>query len=932
MSRRLVAVLFLDLVGWTRLAERVDPEPLHQMLERYYEICSTAVEEHGGTVEKFIGDAVMAVFGASVTREDDALRALRTATQIRYAVAELGVHIHCGVASGEALVTWSSRAGLRVVGDVVNLAARLQSAAAADEVVVNETTARLVGPYYALEALEPLPLKGKADPVPAWRLGAARTTRPDPAPPMVDRQSERGRLRTALAVVARTGRPRTVAVLGPPGIGKSRLVREWHTAAPVAFGTCPSYGPDFAGTTLAEVLTALTRPGAPAHHLLAADPHLAAVLAALPLAGSQPAVEEIAWAARTVLTAAARQPLVVVWDGLEWAGPALLRTVAALVGDLRDLPLLTICVARTMPDLGVDFDDVLDVGGLGADDSFRMAALVGGEVQAHSLDLMERVTRHSAGNPLFIRLLMEAADDQVPPTVTALVGAALDRLPGDALELISRAAVVGSTFTEAQVARLGPVPSAALDVLVARQLIRRSDAAYAFVQQPVHEVCYGRLEKRERLTHHRRLADSGVSPAFHYETAVRLLTELSPDDPSSIPLAAAAGKALLDEGTVALRRRDIPAAIDLLERASALSTDGDRSVAAIRLTDAMLLAGLARRAAQTVADLAHHAAGPRDRRRYLLQHLLITTRLGESGSGGPSTGLPWREVVGDDADRVARCRAGQVRMLRCLDRGRFGAAERAARQALAHARAAGDSYEEDRLLVALCELRQWSATPITEQLVGCDELAARFADDRFLLVPVLAARARCLALIGDSAGARAALEQAAAAVSDLRLTLGGALVDQAAGLAYALEGDHRAAERRYRRAAEVVERVGQRPAALTLRAHALRERVRQHPEEPPHELAALLAQATEMDVRGRLLVLSTAVRAAAVLGEQGPADDVRVLLARTDDPCLRGDVHADLAFAARRLGRVADAEAFTVAALADFAVVGAARPAEVLCA
>jgi hypothetical protein len=276
------------------------------------------------------------------------------------------------------------------------------------------------------------------------------------------------------------------------------------------------------------------------------------------------------------------------------------------------------------------------------------------------------------------------------------------------------------------------------------------------------------------------------------------------------------------------------------------------------------------------------------------------------------------DVDADPADRRSGCRFEQLLMLRHLGNGRFGSAEQAARAALEHARAIGDDYEQDRLLVALCELRQWAPTPIAEQLAGCAELAARFAADRFLLVPVLCAQARCLALTGDPDGARTALAEAAAAVAELRLTMGQVLVDQAAGLASTLDGSPAEARGHFHRAAVALEEAGHAPSALTLRVQAARV-------GPAAEITGLLEREPEMDLRGRILCLAAAARVGATT-----ADDlfgrVAALLAGTDDPCLRGDVYFDLARAHRRLDRPVDARLMAGAAIGSYAVAGATRP------
>jgi class 3 adenylate cyclase/tetratricopeptide (TPR) repeat protein len=984
VSRRLVVVLFLDLVGWTRLAESVDPEPLQLLLERYYEICCNAVEEHGGVVEKFIGDAVMAVFGATTSQEDDAPRALRTAFQIRADVGELRtpgatplpVEVHCGIAAGEALVTHSARAGIRVVGDVVNLAARLQSKAGAGEILVNEITAHLARRHFAMAAVEPLTLKGKAEPVPAMlATGPVAADRIDDGLRMVDREPERARLRAAYERVTRERRAGVVAVLGPPGIGKTRLVREVidelraaATPPTAVIGGCPSYGPNGSYVALIQVLDELARQAPGCQDLVRANSRVAAVLASLhdasvarrdDGAGPGPGVEEVSWATRELFAAAATRPLVVVWDSLEWAGHTLLRLIGDLMDSLRDTPLLMVCVARPeLADLDVAWmrgladRDVLDVGALAPDDSARMVVSLatGGalvensavEVLAHDLDLVDRVTIYSAGNPLFIRLMVESVTpgrplDEVPASITAMVGAMLDRLPVPAQRLLGAASVIGPAFTTGQLALLDETaPAAGLDVLVERRLIRGDGepGGYRFVQQPVHEVAYGRLEKEQRLAWHRRLAERDVSPAFHFEAAVRLLTDLRPDDAELPRLAGNAAQGLLREGTAALRQRDVVAAIGLLDRALRLAPAGPdrwRSVAAIRLSDALMLSGDIGRALEVVTELARPGPDGRVERPCLVQQQVLAVRLGRVGEVAVDNLLV--ELDRDPDDRLARCRLEQLRMLLHLGSGLFGAAERAALAALEHARAIDDTYEEDRLLAALCEVRQWSPTSVVAKLAGCAELAERFAGDRYLLVPVLATRARCLALIGDPAGARAALAEAAAGVEQLRLTMGQVLIDQAAGLICSLDGAHAEAERHFRAAADALDLAGYAPVALTLLVQAARERLRRDPTAAT-EIGALLDRRAEMDVRGRLLCMSAAVRlAATVLPGAVPAGvdgglrgDVLALLDNTDDPCLRGDVYFDLAQAHRLLGSHADATAMAGAAIDCYSAVGATKP------
>ncbi|MGW1770921.1 AAA family ATPase [Streptomyces sp. NPDC002104] len=1009
MSRRLVVVLFLDLVGWTRLAERVDPEPLQRLLDEYYEICSVAVEEHGGVVEKFIGDAVMAVFGADTSQEDDAPRALRTATRIRAEVRGLRtpatgaapVEVHCGIAAGEALVTRSARAGIRVVGDVVNLAARLQSLAVAGEIIVNETVAHLARPHYTMVPVPPVALKGKSAPVPVLVVtGEAAADGAGENSLMVDRGAERHRLRRIYHRVARDRRAELVTVLGPPGIGKTRLVREAVDdlvaagATPVAvFGSCQAYGTAGNYGALVEMLDALTRRAPSCAELLRTDERIAGVLAALRDASLPrragavpgPGVEEVSWATRELLTAAARDPLVVVWDNLAWAGQSLLGLIGELMDGLRELPLLMVCVSRpelagrelpwspqapgAAPAPGPREADVIELGALVPADSARLAFSLagpgsGGEVELHGLDLagqVDRVALYSAGNPLYIRLMMDwlrngRTVDEVPPSITAMVGALIDRLPAPGRRLLGAASVIGPSFTLEQLALLGePAPAAAVAELAGQRLFRATaeEGGYRFVQQPVHEVAYGRLEKEQRVTWHRRLAEHGFSPGFHLEAATRLLGGLRPDDPQLPGLAREAAGALLGEGTVALRRRDVPTAIGLLERALVLARGGPdrcRSVAAVRLSDALMLSGDTRGALEVVEESTWRDTGTAGGTGtgaapdtapapalVRVQRLLLVARRGRV-SDADVEGL--RAVLdGEEPDRSALCRFEQLRMLIHLDHGRFGEAEEAVSAALAHARAAADAYEEDRLLVALCEIRQWSPSPMAQKLAGCAELLERFAADRFLALPALAARARCLALTGDRSGARSALTEAESVVVQLRLTMGRVLVDQVAALAASLDGEHAEAERRFGRAADALERAGYVPVALTMRVQAARECGRRdRPEEAARRIAELLARREEMDVRGRILCLTAAVLGAAARGRaepvraEVPAEVLRAevlrLLRDLDDPCLRGEVCFDLARAHRLLGEGTEARAMAGLAADSYAAVGAVKPLE----
>ena len=413
-SRKKVSILFMDIVGSTELAEHLDPEPLRQIMDRYFALASAAIAEHGGVVEKFIGDAVMAVFGAMVAREDDALRAVRAASAalagLRELSAELagthqvGLEARCGICTGDVMVITAGGVDFRVVGDAVNTAARLETAAAPGKILVDADTAALVRGHIALEAVEPLALKGKAQAVPAWRvedgepeaddgsvLGAVGASAVD----FVGRVDELEELRHVFGRVARQRRVSLVTVVGAPGIGKSRLVQEFLGGLPedtavVLAGRCSAYGRGITYKPLAEALESVpggwsglagtlagdseagrravdslasvvgTRPedAETAADREEAAPHTTpqAALQTFPRTDPRPApgpdtragVEEIAWAVRHLLEVLGRErPVVLVWEDLHWAEATMLDLIDDVAAWLTDVPVLLLCVART---------------------------------------------------------------------------------------------------------------------------------------------------------------------------------------------------------------------------------------------------------------------------------------------------------------------------------------------------------------------------------------------------------------------------------------------------------------------------------------------------------------------------------------------------------------------------------------------------------
>jgi class 3 adenylate cyclase len=337
--RKTVTVLFCDVTGSTALGESTDPEALRALLARYFERMKAIVERHGGSVEKFIGDAVMAVFGVPAAHEDDALRACRAAIEMRDALPDLGITGRIGVNTGEVVTGTEERLA---TGDAVNVAARLEQAAHPGEVLIGERTYALVKAVVEVEPIKPIELKGKAEPVPAYRLLAAEgeVVRLF-ASPMVGREAELMRLRSAFAQAVHDRSCQLFTVLGSAGVGKSRLAAEFLGSgeARVVRGRCLSYGD---GITYWPAVEILKQMGS------LPDADAARPLRSLLGETDAPAsADEIAWGFRKLMEQEAQaQPLVCVFDDLHWAEETLLDLVEHVADLSRDAPILLLCMAR----------------------------------------------------------------------------------------------------------------------------------------------------------------------------------------------------------------------------------------------------------------------------------------------------------------------------------------------------------------------------------------------------------------------------------------------------------------------------------------------------------------------------------------------------------------------------------------------------------
>ena len=584
--RKVVSVVFCDLSGSTALGERTDPEALRSRMRGYYEQMREILERHGGTVEKFIGDAVMAVFGVPVAHEDDALRAVRAAWEMREAVPKLGLEARIGVNTGEVV---AGEGDALVTGDAVNLAARLEELAQPGEVLVGIETQRLVRDAVRVEPLR-LAAKGKAEPVDAFRLrdvdlkadAFARRLETQ----LVGRRAELEQLGQAFERAVSERRCHLFTVLGSAGVGKSRLASEFLSGldATVVSGRCLDYGE---GITFWPVVSILKQLGDRA----------VGTLGRLVKGASTP--NELFWNVRTQLEEVARErPLVVLFDDVQWGEETFLDLIDHVADLSRGAPLLLLCLAR--PDL-LEKRPAWGGGKLNAttmllepltpEECAELIELHGGA----EAETLERIVSAADGNPLFVEemlaLAREGGDVRTPSTVHALLQARLDQLGRDERTVIESGAVEGHVFHRGAVVELTRAPDveSPLVGLVRKELIHpetaalAGDRAYRFRHLLIRDAAYDALPKAARAelherfagwleAHGRELTELDEVLGYHLEQAARYHHELDRPDAE---LERRAGRHLAQAGSRAAMRSDAHGAANLLRRALALLPGDD---------------------------------------------------------------------------------------------------------------------------------------------------------------------------------------------------------------------------------------------------------------------------------------------------------------------------------------------------------------------
>jgi class 3 adenylate cyclase/tetratricopeptide (TPR) repeat protein len=652
-GRRSVAVL----VGRGEAPTVADPEALQRLQERYREAAAEVTERHGGHVEGVQGNQVTAVFGVPYVREDDAVRALTVAVELRerFSTASEPIATRAGIATGEVVIGDFETGQDTIAGEPLSVAADLQGAARQGEILIAEGTRALLGDAATTERA------GEHDQH-VWRLVELVPPRPALAgprlPAIVGREHELSQLEAALARAARGRSPHLFTILGPPGIGKSRLAGEFASGvaadATVVAGRCVSYGEGITFWPLREIVAQLAASTRLAE-LLGGDDEDAAraaerITEAIGLMDATSSLEEIFSAFRRLFEAVARRrPLVVVFEDAHWAEPTLLDFIEYLAERGRDAPLLLVCLARpelleARPTWG---------GGKRNASALLLEALTSAEsedlIDARASGLPQparaRALETAEGNPLFIEqivaMLVETGEPDgevpIPPTIQAVLAARLDRLDIGERALIEGAAVIGREFRGAAVAYLLPADARdstprRLDTLVDKELLQparfaASQDTFRFRHVLIQQVAYRGIPKRRRATLHESVADwlrirfgedapeYAEIAGFHLEQAYRYRGDIGPLTEADRRLSRRAANLLASAGKRAFARGDMPASVNLLGRAAELLPDADAAAAQL-LPDygyALFEVGELERSKRVLGEAVKRARATRDR-------------------------------------------------------------------------------------------------------------------------------------------------------------------------------------------------------------------------------------------------------------------------------------------------------------------------------
>jgi class 3 adenylate cyclase/tetratricopeptide (TPR) repeat protein len=898
--RKTVTVVFVDIAGSTGMGERLDPESLRRVMTRYFDEMRAVVERHGGTVEKFIGDAVMAVFGVPVLHEDDALRAVRSAVEMRQALVDVNeklearwgvrLQIRTGINTGEVVAGDPAAGESLVVGDAVNVAARLEQAAEPGEILIGANTQRLARDAAEVEAVEPLTVRGRDAPVEAYRLlgvlpGAPAFVRRMDSP-LVGRRREVAILEEAFQRVRESRSCHLFTVLGSAGVGKSRLAAELVSACSgvsgVLSGRCLPYGEGITYWPVVEII----RQAAGLSDTDSSEEALRKLLSLLEqeedgrlvaerlgqlLGTTRGVTEELPWAVRRFLEATARErPIVLILDDLHWGEPRLLDLIEYVADWVRDAPILVVCLARP---------ELLDVrpgwaGGKLNATSILLEPLTAAESTALISNLLgraelvedasRRITEASEGNPLFVEETLSMLIDDgvlrkedgswevtgemsrvaVPATIQALLAARLDRLGPGERAAIERASVEGKLFHRGAVRALTPEGSREpltghLQTLIRKELIRPArsefvgEDAFEFRHLLLRDAAYGAMSKETRADLHATFAEWLARVAaqrrpeydeivgYHFQQAARYRAELGRRDEETERLSRRAGEHLGRAGRRAFERGDVPAALNLLGRASDLLPESpERLRRRIDLGVALMEAGeflRSREAFQDAVDAAGKLGEPvlEWMARVELLEVEAQTEPGEADRGRREVeqAIAALEELGDDAGLA---KAWHVAAILSWLEGRAEETTAALERAVEHAAKSGDRRQEAEDLSLLTMTSSWGPVPADEGIRRTRQIIDRSRGHRKVEALALATLSHLEARRGNVEEARHHIQEGRRLLRELGLHVLAAATSHAAGYIELVAGRPHAAEAALREGYTELARMGEKAYLSTV--------------------------------------------------------------------------------------------------------------------
>jgi len=944
--RKVVTIVFCDLTGSTALGDRTDPETLRATMRGYYDEMRTILERHGGTVEKFVGDAVMAVFGVPQSHEDDALRAVRAVWQMRSAVDALGLNARIGVNTGEVV---TGEGDTLVTGDAVNVAARLEQHAPPGEVLIGPETRQLVRGAVETESVE-LQVKGKSAPIGAHRLLAVDLKAPAIArrldAPLVGRTRELGVLRQSFERAVTERACHLFTLLGSAGVGKSRLVGELLDGidAAVVHGRCLDYGEGITYWPVVEVLKQL-------------GPRAEKTVELVDRGGSS--TNELFWAVRAQLEeAAAARPFVVHFDDIHWGEPTFLDLLDHIADLSRDAPILLLCVAR--PEL-LDIRPGWGGGKLNATtvlleplSTHESAELL--EALEDTLDpgTRERILATAGGNPLFVEemlaLAREGGDIRVPSTIQALLQARLDQLGVGERSVVERGSVEGEIFHRGAVRELTQEPQREetethLVGLVRKELIRAAPAvllgqdAFRFRHLLIRDAAYDSLPKQKRAELHERFAgwlaaqtvelvEQDEILGYHLEQAARYRRELGDPDAA---VEARAATLLTAAGRKALARDDMPAADNLLSRALELLAhdDGGRPAILLLLLRALHGSGAIEREDRLAGELESSAESRFAMRGRLARLDLMQRRAQEEFAAearrSAADAIELFERTGDDAGLAD---AWELLFFCHWLASRAEPALAALEQALEHAERAGDATQVGNLSLQMTGPLihgPFDAGVVQSKLNGMRKLAEtspRMQQAVFILEASLAADA------GRFEEARSLHERADTILGELGMTMVQHLMRQGPAVFALLEDRPAEAVGIFRASYNGLAALGAtgfRSTVAVYLAHAL-------------YLCGELDEAERLAAEGEAIggaedVVNFAVGRGVrsmVLADRGEPAEAEALgrsavgyALRTDFPRVHAEAYLALAHVLRRVGRTDEARELVAQAIERYELRGA---------